>query len=181
MRLMQKLCPDYTPTLRDELEIWRASNTVFMGEDQAGCNIYGLACAALQRGFLPEIFVSENSDTIFNHTLENDHERTCLLTAQAIDKEHAQRHHIPITIERPSKNLLTRLAQEDRAILVLINDGEVGHWVVCDKITEQEVLLFDPYEPTEFSDENGLFHVSWQKFLRLSQINGETAFLSLTT
>src|SRR5690606_24049417 len=59
MMAMAALDPDYRPSRRDELQIWREATTIYMTSGHGGCGPHGLALAAWRRGYRARVFVSQ--------------------------------------------------------------------------------------------------------------------------
>lgn len=143
MMAMAALDPSFVPDRLEELKIWRESNLVFMGDDQPGCGPYGLARAAIKRGFDVDIYEHEarNLFRIWTRTAEE-------ATAQALLDSHDRRraleqgcriHQAPL-----SRALIERLIGEGRQLITLTSEGLVGHWVIVHDLADRNVFVIDP-------------------------------------
>jgi hypothetical protein len=162
MMAMAALDPGYSPNRLDELRIWREANMVFMGEGHAGCSQYGLACAALARGYAVEIY-EVNARRLFLSSVRSAAEAE----AQALLEEHdrakalkrgARIHTRPVTPE-----LVRGLLAEGRQLITLTSEDEHGHWCNVHDVRDGRIFVVDPYD--EPAEDKALFAPSAQEYV----------------
>ena len=85
---MAALDPSYKASRLEEMKIWRRAGLAFMGEGHAGCGPYGLALAALQRGFHVEIY-EHNADNLFKIWTKSEKEAAIQTLLDDDDRENA--------------------------------------------------------------------------------------------
>lgn len=145
MMAMKALDPSYMPDKLEEMKIWRRANLVFMGDGHAGCGPYGLALAAMQRGFETEIF-EHNAQNLFNIWTESDQEATIQTLLDDNDRQEAIRMGCKITDHELTPDLVKRLVAEGRQLVTLTSEGLDAHWVILHDLQENNVFIIDPYK-----------------------------------
>lgn len=150
MMAMRKIDPKRRFDPLEEFLIWREANSIFMGHRHAGCTQYGLARAALRRGFEVQVYSSgiANFDRHFEDCVLSPKEKTIFKMVHAHDRKKAEQEGLNIKKEKLSKKLLAGLLKDKKALIMLIRsfDDDEEHWVKITKIEGDKVSLSDPYE-----------------------------------
>jgi hypothetical protein len=145
MTAMAALDPAYKPGRLEEMTIWREANLVFMGEDPAGCGPFGLANAAIARGFDAELY-GHKIDALFAGWTRTPGEAEVQQMMHDRDRATFLQGGGKLTGEELNPALLTRLHAEKKQLLVLVTAGLHGHWVVANRLEDDQVEILDPYK-----------------------------------
>lgn len=134
-----------------ELALWREATTIFMLSGHGGCSAYGLAVAALRRGFRATV-VARDGDVPFLDSVRTEDKKDVVRIA----------HH---TFERDLRDLGGQVELRDftdvdvvealkqGALPLLMLSGyrlyaeKVPHWVVVTGYDAEHLYLHDPYVP----------------------------------
>ena len=169
---MNELEPSYTPSRLEELNIWREANLVFMGEPPAGCGPYGLARAALRRGFEVEIYKYKIKDVFLRTAATNAQAKTQRLIS-IHDKEEALSEGAKIYKRKLSQDFVRRQLGQHKKLIVLTNHVPDGHWVLVRGVLDNpghDVVIADPYKaerkelPNRYFTNTGRNVVSYDEF-----------------
>jgi hypothetical protein len=142
--------PAYSSYAEEEFAIWHEANSIFMGEGHPGCSCYGLARAAMQRGFEAKININLNGDVLLfsdwlgssqvyavHHWLENRFRSSFIaMSGQEDSSPLTFTHFVNQIVAGYVAVLLTSLA-DDRA---------EGHWICVMRAGPSQLVYFDPYE-----------------------------------
>ena len=150
---MKALDPELTVNRELEITLWRESTTVFMTSGIGGCTPFGLALAALHRGFGVTLYSSAGAD-FFADSVRSKVKKEVLHLVQKAFIRDLKAHHVPIRYKAVTLAEL-RQRMEDGAIpIVLISSYRIygdkaPHWVVVTGCDERFVRVHDPYVDTE--------------------------------
>lgn len=145
MGAMASADPNYKPSQIEEMMIWRIANLGFMGDGQAGCGVFGLALAAMMRGYKVDIY-ARHADGLFANWTRNKNEKQIQTLLDLHDRnlfleQGGTCHEIDIEI----KALIGRLAATHCLIgLITAEDGQ-AHWVNILKASGENITVFDPW------------------------------------
>jgi hypothetical protein len=144
MMAMAALDPDYAPNRLDELKIWREANMVFMGEGHAGCSQYGLACAALSRGYAVEIY-EHNARHLFLSSARTASEAEAQNLLEDYDRQKAIKRGARVFTQRVTPELIRDLLSQDRQLITLTSEDIHGHWCNVHDVDDRRIYVVDPY------------------------------------
>lgn len=147
MMAMAALDEDYTPSHLDELVIWREANLVMQGPPPAGCGPFGLARAALRRGFAVDVY-EYKAGNIAATMSKRPEEVPVLDMITRHDRARALEQGCAVHEEPLSRALLCRLIEEGRQIIALTYEFPDGHWVLVHDVVGKNVFVIDPNKAT---------------------------------
>ncbi|MCB9996775.1 MAG: peptidase C39 family protein [Rhodospirillales bacterium] len=145
MMAMGTLDTAYTPDRLEELKIWREANLIYMGDGHAGCGPYGLACAAIKRGYNVDIY-EHKAENLFSPWTNNQEEARAQALLESHDRKKALRRGCRIVDEPLSKDLISKLIKENKQLITLTSKDLEGHWVIVHDILDSNVFIIDPYK-----------------------------------
>jgi hypothetical protein len=142
--------PSYLSYTEEEFAIWHEANTIFMGDGHPGCSCYGLALAALRRGFKAKINLNLNGDTLlFSDWLGNDqfyavHKWLETRFRSSFLSLSGQEDCSSLTFDR----LVEQIDAGFIAVMLtsLPDDRAEGHWVCVMNSAPSQLTYFDPYD-----------------------------------
>jgi len=149
MMAMKSLNPKLHVNRALELRLWRESTTIFMTAGHGGCGPYGMALAALQRGFDVEVRVNEPG-ALFVESVRNKKKREIIRVVEKDFRDQAAAAGIPVK----NHGLLVRDLVNDLdhgAIpIVLISSyhlygQKAPHWVVLTGYDDRFLYMHDPH------------------------------------
>lgn len=153
MMAMHKLDTAYDMNRFEELQIWREATTIFMTAGHGGCDPFGLALSAWQRGFDASVYI--NTDQIpFIDSVRGDEKKEVLklvhedFQARLADTGIAV-HHTSMSPEDLHYHL-----RNGHSVVTLIstwrfNRNKAPHWVFVAAADEHYVYLHDPEVDTD--------------------------------
>ncbi len=137
------------PTREMELDLWRESTLIFMTSGVGGCGPFGLAVAALHRGFQAEIYMSHDAVPFIEGVRSQDKKEVMTITHHQFRKRTRDMGGRVVIGEF---GLTEVIAMMDRGFVpvVLVSGyqliGEkVPHWVVVTGYDDRYLYLHDPY------------------------------------
>ena len=93
------------PDRKLELRIWREATTIFMTSGHGGCGPYGLALAAVKRGFEVEIYVSD-AGVHFVDSVRSPEKKQVISLVQEDMQDQLEELNVPIHNELPDRRTL---------------------------------------------------------------------------
>jgi len=155
-----------------EIRLWREATTVFMAAGHGGCGPFGLALAAVQRGFAATVYAPEGQ-TMFIESVRDPRKKDVIALVEAdfrteLAATRAELVPGPLTPQRLAEHL-----RQGGVPLVLISlwrlHGEKGpHWVVVTGFDGHVFRILDPIaEPPDGSDPG--ISVSVEEFKRIAR------------
>ena len=150
---MKALDPSIELSRRHEIRLWRESTTVFMTSGHGGCGPYGLALAALHRGFDVEVFVSDEG-ALFVDSVRSEEKKEVIRIVQEDFLEEIGRKPIRVHYRRITLQELRRQFDEGAIPLVLISSYRIyqekfPHWVVITGFDDHFIYVHDPFVDRE--------------------------------
>ena len=132
-----------------EIELWRESTTVFMTSGIGGCTPFGLALAALKRGFAAELYTSTGQSFFADSVRDPIKKEVIRLVQEGFIRE-LKRRKTPIHGGLPALGKLMRHVDDGEIPVVLISSYRIygkkaPHWVVVTGYDERFVYVHDPY------------------------------------
>jgi hypothetical protein len=151
---MRAINAKYTPSLHEELQIWREATTIFMTSGHGGCHPLGLALAARQRGFRADTWINQHQPLFLNSVRDANKKRVIAMVHDDYLQQ-AEKQGIGIHYEDVSQETLTQALDNGAIPLVLIStwrlDGKKApHWVTVSGYDSECLYVHDP-DPEEVS------------------------------
>jgi len=153
MMAMKALTPalDFSRTL--ELRLWREATTIFMTSGHGGCGPYGLALAAIKRGYPVDIHIT-GEGTHLGDSVRSEHKREVMRLVQEDMFEQLQAQDVPITRSGFGVQEIETCLERGGIPLVLISSWQiykarVPHWVVVTGSDENFIYVNDPFVDRE--------------------------------
>lgn len=132
-----------------ELRLWRESTTIFMTSGHGGCGPYGLALAAIHRGFDVEVFVNETGVMFVDSVRSHDKKEVMKLVQDDFLKELAT---LPVKIHYGALKVddLEKHFRDGGIPIVLISSYRIykekfPHWVVVTGFDERYIYMHDSF------------------------------------
>lgn len=148
MMAMAALDDTYTPSHLDELVIWREANLVMQGVPPAGCGPFGLARAAIRRGYDVEVY-EHKAKNIIVELSKRAQDVPILETITRHDRAHAIKEGCKIFEAPLSRDLITEQIERGRQIIALTFEFVDGHWVIIHDIVGKNIFIIDPNKASE--------------------------------
>lgn len=167
-----------------EIRVWREATTVFMAAGHGGCGPFGLALAAVRRGFHVTVYAPAGA-RLFTNSVRDPRKKAVIELVEAdfraeLDATHTQIVESPVSPKHIADHL-----QRGGVPLVLISlwrlHGEKGpHWVVVTGFDGAVFRILDPIAPPLGGDPG--ISVSIDEFRRIARYGRrrQTAALILT-
>ena len=136
-----------------EITLWRESTTVFMTSGIGGCTPFGLALAAVHRGFRASLHTSSGAD-FFQDSVRSPIKKEVIELVQKGFIRELKAHQVPISRKPVSLKMLRRRMDAGAIPIVLISSYRIygdkaPHWVVVTGYDDRFVRVHDPYVDTE--------------------------------
>lgn len=136
-------------TRGEEIRLWRESTTVYMTSGHGGCDPYGLALAAHERGFTAEVHVA-GGGLLFLDSVRSEEKREVMRLVQEDFRAAAAEAGIA-SFDRGLGSRELIAAREAGAVpVVLVSSWRLygakePHWVVVAGHDERFLYIHDPY------------------------------------
>ena len=154
-----------------EIRIWREATTVFMAAGHGGCGPFGLALAAVQRGFTASVY-APTGETLFIDSVRDPRKKAVIALVEAdfraeLTATGSNIIESPVSPERIADHL-----QRGGVPIVLTSlwrlHGEKGpHWVVVTGFDGAVFRILDPIAPPADGDPG--VSVSIDEFKRITR------------
>lgn len=151
-----------------EYQIWRESNTLYMGNSYPGANPYGLALSAKRRGVDACVLVQEPIG-LFESWNRNEEKILFSKALIASDLLECFDSGVPVLGTPFTVETLRRFG-EDVVIIILTGQARERHWMVVFEIGEDVVTVHDPWrvDASRKQTEESLFRkISLASFARM--------------
>ncbi len=153
MMAMSALSPEIVPSRKLELRLWREATTIFLTSGHGGCGPYGLALAAVNRGFKVEIYVSD-AGVHFIDSVRDPEKKRVLALVQEDMQEQIEELGVSVRNETLNPQQLRSHFQTGAVPLALLSswqiyEAKVPHWVVITGFDDHFVYVNDPYVDSE--------------------------------
>lgn len=149
MMAMKALTPELEFSRTLELRLWREATTIFMTSGHGGCGPYGLALAAVKRGYPVDIYIT-GEGTHLGDSVRSEHKKEVMRLVQEDMSEQLRSRDVPITRSGFSVKELEECLGRGGIPLVLISSWQiykarVPHWVVVTGSDENFIYVNDPF------------------------------------
>lgn len=169
---MAALDPAIVPDRAAEIRLWREATTVFMASGHGGCGPFGLALAAVHRGF--EVTVhAPDGPAMFIESVRDPRKKDVIALVEADFRAELAATRTELVSTPMSPRDLAEHLRRGGVPLVLISlwrlHGEKGpHWVVVTGFDGQVFRILDPIAPAPSGGDPGIA-VSVEEFKRMSR------------
>lgn len=149
MMAMKGLDPALPVNRALEMRLWRESTTIYMTNGHGGCGPYGMALAALHRGFDVEVRVNEPG-ALFVDSVRNKKKREVIRLVEQDFREQAAAAGVPVNSHGLTVSDLVNDLQDGAVPIVLISSyhlygRKAPHWVVLTGYDDRFLYMHDPY------------------------------------
>lgn len=132
-----------------ELRLWREATTIYMTSGHGGCDPYGMALAAHDRGVRARIWVSDDA-LLFLDGVRSADKKAVMTVVQEDFRARSTRRRIEVTHRALGLAEMCALIAEGAVPIVLISlfrgYGEKNpHWVVANGFDERFIYVHDPW------------------------------------
>jgi hypothetical protein len=132
-----------------ELRLWRESTTIYMTSGHGGCGPYGLALAAIHRGFDVEVFVNETGVMFVDSVRSEDKKEVMKLVQEDFVKELSglpvKIHYGALTVDDLEKHFYTGGIPVVLISSYRIYKEKFPHWVVVTGFDERYIYVHDSF------------------------------------
>ncbi|MBV8380441.1 MAG: GNAT family N-acetyltransferase/peptidase C39 family protein [Paucibacter sp.] len=155
-----------------EIRLWREATTVFMAAGHGGCGPFGLALAAVQRGFAVSVYAPAGQ-AMFVDSVRDARKKDVIALVEADFRASLARTDARIVDAPLTPRRLIEHLHEGSVPLVLISlwrlHGEKGpHWVVVSGFDGQVFRVLDPIVAAAPGTDPGI-SVSVDEFKRMAR------------
>ncbi|MBX3529895.1 MAG: peptidase C39 family protein [Rhizobiaceae bacterium] len=186
MMAMAHFLPDFTPSETMEIRLWRHATTVFMLSGPGGCEPFGLAVTAADRGLSAEIVVS-HVGALFLQSVRSAEKRRVMEITQADFRDQAERHGIPVDYRAFTVDDIRGAVAGGRLVIVLISEflnfgKKTPHWVLVVGDEAGHFVVHDPWVETEHGESRvdaAAIPIPHQVFYRMARFGGMRAAVIL--
>ncbi|MCW9057674.1 MAG: GNAT family N-acetyltransferase/peptidase C39 family protein [Gammaproteobacteria bacterium] len=153
MMAMKALEPAVVLDRTQEIRIWRESTTVFMTSGHGGTSPYGMALAAVHRGFEAEVFVNDATELLVDSVRSAEKKEVMRLVEKDFLDEMRERD-IPVHYRKVDVNDIRAAFDQGGVPIVLISSYRIykekfPHWVVVTGFDDRFIYVHDPYVDVE--------------------------------
>jgi predicted double-glycine peptidase len=136
-----------------EIRIWRESTTVFMTSGHGGTSPYGMALAAVHRGFEAEVFVNDATELLVDSVRSVEKKAVMRLVEKDFLDEMRERD-IPVHYRKVDVSDIRAAFDQGGVPIVLISSYRIykekfPHWVVVTGFDDRFIYVHDPYVDQE--------------------------------
>lgn len=177
MMALGSLVPDYRPSQREELQIWREATTIFMTSGHGGCHPVGLALAAAKRGVAAEVWLNRETPLFVDGVRSSAKKQVIELVHRDFIHQ-AENGGIDIHYREFNDGDLVACFDRGAVPIILIStyrmDGKKApHWVVLSGYDDDCLYVHDPDADPEEQSASGLdsqfIPIARSDFIRMSR------------
>ena len=152
MMAMRALLPSSPMNRPTEFRLWRESTTVYMTSGHGGCSPYGLALAALRRGFRVEVHAAGGA-ALFTESVRRPAAAEVIRLVQEDYLHSLQEAAVPVLDTPLSVTEIERRFADGWIPVVLISTWRMDrhkspHWVTVTGFDSRHVYINDPWVDT---------------------------------
>ena len=168
---MSALDPAIAMSQAAEIRLWREATTVFMAAGHGGCGPFGLARAALRRGFEVSVYAAAGA-SLFMNSVRDPHKKHVIQLVENDFRAELVEHQVPLHASPVSPESLIEHLRAGSLPIVLISlwrlHGEkTPHWVVIVGFDGAVFRLLDPMARS--SDADGGMSISLDEFKKIAR------------
>ncbi len=186
MMAMAHFLRDFAPSQTMEIRLWRHATTVFMLSGPGGCEPFGLAVTAADRGLRARIVVS-HVGPLFLQSVRSHEKRRVMEIAQADFREQAERHGIPVDYRGFTLDDIRGAIAAGSLAIVLVSEylnfgKKVPHWVLVVGDEAGHFIVHDPWVETAHGESRidaAAIPIPHQVFHRMARFGGMRAAVIL--
>jgi ribosomal protein S18 acetylase RimI-like enzyme len=146
---MKALEPGVVLSRTAELRVWREATTIFMTSGHGGCGPWGLALAAVRRGFPVELFVKGGGVFLADSVRDPEKKEVMRLVEEDFVAE-LRRLGVPVYRRAVTAAELEERRRRGGVPVVLISSYRIysersPHWVVVTGLDDRFIYVHDPY------------------------------------
>ncbi len=150
MMAMKYLNPRMVLSKSLEMMLWKEATLIFMTEGLGGCGPFGLAWAALKRGFHVSVVLSDRRTPFLSSVRSAEKKEVITVVHEALRKE-ARRLGVVEQYRNFSFRDIAKAVRDGAVPVVLISTYRLHrvkapHWVVVTGFDDDYVYFHDPYE-----------------------------------
>ena len=136
-----------------EIRIWRESTTVFMTSGHGGTSPYGMALAAVHRGFEAEVFVNDATELLVD-SVRNVEKKAVMRLVEKDFLDEMRERGIPVQYRKVDVNDIRAAFEQGGVPIVLISSYRIykekfPHWVVVTGFDDRFIYVHDPFVDEE--------------------------------
>ena len=148
MMAMSGLDSSYTPGLKEELQLWRETTTIFMTSGHGGCHPLGLALAANRRGFQADVWLNKRGP-LFVEGVRSEQKKDVIKSVHTDFANQSKQAGINIHYKAIDQKPLRTACDNGAIPIVLISTyrfdrKKTPHWVVVSGYDEHCFYVHDP-------------------------------------
>ncbi|WP_115719041.1 GNAT family N-acetyltransferase/peptidase C39 family protein [Gallaecimonas mangrovi] len=172
---MSALKKKHKPSISDELNLWRASTTIFMTSGHGGCSGEGLALVAADHGLEVSLCVSDKEVPFIEGVRSSDKKHIVSVVHEDFSKR-IKKAGIQRIYQRMELDALHRHLEAGGLALVLIStyqmhNEKAPHWVLVVAMDQRFVYLHDPdLEDVQSVTDNIAMPVPLDSFARMARL-----------
>ena len=149
MMAFKTLDPAIEMNRRLELQLWREATTIFMTSGHGGCGPYGLALAAARRGFLVDLYVTDEGIHMIDSVRSTQKKEVMQLVQEEMQEE-LESLGVPMHRTAVSAVEIEECLSGGGIPLVLISSWQIynakaPHWVVVTGFDDNFIYVNDPF------------------------------------
>lgn len=177
MMAMKTFNPKQEMSLIQELDLWREATTIFMTSGHGGCGPHGLALAAYNRGYRPQLYLS-HIHTLFIDTVRSKEKKKIIELVHKGWEQRIQKKKIEVHKKRMTIDDIKQILKSGGIPIVLITTyhfdfHRVPHWVVITAYDDQFIYIHDP-DQTSTEEHEGVISrvhipIPEDQFLKISR------------
>ena len=154
-----------------EIRLWREATTVFMAAGHGGCGPFGLACAALHRGFQVSVYAASGS-SLFMDSVREPHKKRVIQRVEDDFQAELVAHGVPIfALPVSAEGVIEQLRLGHVPIVLIslwrLHREKAPHWVAIVGFDGAVFRVLDPMARSGESD--GGMSLSLAEFRKIAR------------
>lgn len=154
-----------------EIRLWREATTVFMAAGHGGCGPFGLAHAALRRGFDVSVYAAAGA-SLFMDSVRDPLKKDVIQLVENDFRLELEAHRVPVHARPVSpESVIEQLRMGSLPIVLIslwrLHREKTPHWVVITGFDGAVFRLLDPMARS--SDPDGGVSISFGEFKKIAK------------